>query len=299
MQDVAGKVAFVTGGASGIGLGIAQALLEAGAKVAIADIRADHLDEARHLLAAHAGRTRFIELDITNRAAFAAAADETEQALGVVQILCNNAGVGVLGLVERAGYSDWDWSGSVNLDGLYNGIHVFLPRMIALGQGGHIVNTASKAGLLPIRRCGFYTAQKAAVIALSEVMATELAEHQIGVSAFCPGPVQTNIRETGALRPAEFKDGSGYADIEAEIAKRPINPLEMTPREVGERVLNGIRANDLFIITHREFKEGVAKRFAAILASFPDEPINVERHKSLPPITCNPIYDEILAKKAP
>ncbi len=298
MQDVAGKVAFVTGGASGIGLGIARAFVAAGLKVVIADIRDDHLDDARKVFAHTAAQVHFVKLDITDRAGFAAAADEAERAFGKVHILCNNAGVGVLGPIAKAGYGDWDWSIGVNLGGVFNGIHTFLPRMLAHGESGHIVNTASKAGLLPISNCSLYTAAKAAVIGLSEVMHGELAAQNIGVSAFCPGPVQSNIREAGALRPAQYRADSGYAEVEKFLADRPIDPAWMDPLEVGERVLKGIRQNDLYIITHREFKEGIAERFAAIMASFPDEEINVARRDKLPPIICNPIFAEIIKNKA-
>ena len=297
MQDVAGKVAFITGGASGIGLGIARAFAAAGIRLVVADVREDHLAQARDVLTAQAAQAHFIKLDVTDRAGFAAAADEAERVFGPVHILCNNAGVGILGPVAKAGFDDWDWSMGVNLGGVFNGIHSFLPRMLAHGQGGHIVNTASKAGLLPIANCGLYTAQKAAVIALSEVMHSELAEQNIGVSAFCPGPVQSNIRETGALRPAQYRTDTGYAEVEKNLAGRPINPAWMDPLEVGQRVLAGVRANDLFIITHREFREGVADRCAAIMASFPNEPINEERRANLPPIMANPIYPAIVKRK--
>ena len=152
-----------------------------------------------------------------------------------------------------------------------NGIQTFLPRLLAHGEGGHIVNTSSMAGVLPIPGAAIYITAKAALIGLSEALRSELAPEGIGVSAFCPGPVQTNIREGGRTRPERYGD-SGYAELERELEERPNSPLWMDPLECGERVLEGIRRDDLYIFTHREFREGADERFRAMLASFPDEP---------------------------
>jgi NAD(P)-dependent dehydrogenase (short-subunit alcohol dehydrogenase family) len=293
MQEVEGKTAFVTGGASGIGRGMAQAFAAAGMNVVIADLRADHVERAlAELPAAHA-----IELDVTDREGFARAADEAERVFGNVHVLCNNAGMGILGPVTAARYDDWDWGLGVLLGGVVNGIQTFLPRMLAHGEGGHIVNTSSMAGVLPIPGAAIYITAKAAVIGLSEALRSEVASEGIGVSAFCPGPVQTNIREGGRMRPERYGD-SGYRELERELEERPNHPLWMDPLECGERVLAGIRRDDLYIFTHPEFREGADERCRAMLASFPDEPRNEERAEAIAFLLSNPIFAEVLARRS-
>jgi NAD(P)-dependent dehydrogenase (short-subunit alcohol dehydrogenase family) len=290
MEEVAGRTAFVTGGASGIGLGMAQAFVAAGMNVVIADLRPDHIQMAMEDL--ERGRAHAIELDVTDRRAFARAADEAESVFGNVHVLCNNAGMGILGSVTDARYDDWDWGLGVLLGGVVNGIQTLLPRMRAHGEGGHIVNTASMAAVIPVPGAAIYNTAKAAVVALSESLRSDLADEPIGVSAFCPGPVQTNIREAGRMRPERYRD-SGYLDLERELEERPNSPLWMDPQECGERVLAGIRRNDLYIFTHREFREGAEERFQAMLASFPDEPLNEGRAAAIRFLIENPIFREV------
>jgi short-subunit dehydrogenase len=132
------------------------------------------------------------------------------------------------------------------------------------------------------------------VIAMCESLRGELAADNIGVSAFCPGPVATNIREAGILRPDRYKADSGLGELERDLAKRENSPNWMSIEECGERVLRGIRRNDLFIFTHREFKEGVEERMQAMVDSFPDEEINEKRAAEIPFLTRNPIYAQVL-----
>jgi NAD(P)-dependent dehydrogenase (short-subunit alcohol dehydrogenase family) len=292
MKNVKGKVAFITGGASGIGLGIARAFVNAGMKVAIADIRNDALEAAKagFVEAGKADRVVTIQLDVTDRRAMANAADATEKAFGKVHVLVNNAGIGIGGPVREAKYADWDWGLDVNLGGVINGIQEFLPRLIAHGEGGHIINTSSMAAVVPMRMASIYITAKAAVLGLSEELRGELEPDNIGVSAFCPGPVQTNIAHSGELRPDKYRANSGYAKFEQQLKERPNSPLWMHPDEVGKRVLKGLRHNDLFIFTHREFKKGLTQRCRKMLASFPDEEINKARYKEIKWLTENPIY---------
>jgi NAD(P)-dependent dehydrogenase (short-subunit alcohol dehydrogenase family) len=298
MEEVAGKVAFVTGGASGIGLGIARAFVGAGMKVALADVRRDHIDEAAASFAAsgQSDSVHAIQLDVTDREAFVRAADEAERVFGNVHVLVNNAGVGVLGPVKLARYDDWDWVLGVMIGGVVNGIQTFLPRILAHGEGGHIVNTSSMAAVVPIPGASIYITAKAAIIGLSEAIRGELAPDGIGVSAFCPGPVQTNISESGKTRPERYRRDTGYAELEQELEQRPNSPLWMDPVECGERVLRGVRRNDLYIFTHREFREGADERFRAMLASFPDEPLNAERADEIRFLLSNEIFREELDK---
>ena len=296
MADVAGKTAFITGGANGIGLGIARALVNAGAKVVIADIRESSLAEAKASLGVD-DRVETVVLDVTDRPGFARAADQAEARFGKIHLLIGNAGVGIMGPIVDARYDDWDWAMGVNFGGVINGLVTILPRIRAHGEGGQIVTTSSQSALIPISYSATYTAAKAAVLGLSEAIRGELAAENIGVSAFMPGPVQSHIAMSGELRPDEFKADSGYVKREEELEKRPVSPLWMTPDEVGERVLAGIRANDLYILTHPEFAAGMRTRFDAILASMPDEPINQERAAAIGFLLGNKEFDAQLARR--
>ena len=298
MDPVTGKVAFITGGASGIGLGLSKVLVKAGMKVVMADVREDHLAAAAEFFAQD-GRKRDVltlRLDVTDRAAFAQAAQDTLRTFGKVHLLVNNAGMGLLGPIKQARFDDWDWGIGVMIVGVINGIQTFLPHLLAHGEGGHIVSTSSMAAVVPIPNCSIYIMAKAALIGLSESLRGELAPDNIGVSAFCPGPVQTNIRESGKTRPDKFRKDSGFADFEQRLEQRPNSPLWMDPEECGERILRGIRRNDLYIFTHREFREGAEEHYRAMVASFPDEPLNTERADAIRYLLSNPIFKEVLDK---
>ncbi|MGH7075699.1 MAG: SDR family NAD(P)-dependent oxidoreductase [Stellaceae bacterium] len=288
-----GKVAFVTGGASGIGFGMAQVFLRNGMKVVIADVRQDHLDAAAAELKG-ANNVHFIRLDVTDRAAMAAAADEAERVSGKVHVLCNNAGVGILGGARTATFDDWDWGIGVNLGGVVNGIETFMPRLLAHGEGGHIVNTASMAGVLPGAGATIYVTAKAAVVGLSESLRAELAPDHIGVTVLCPGPITTNIHEVAKLRPEKYRN-TGLGEIESALATRAPSPVWMDPILVGEMVMDAIRRDLLFIFTHNEFKEGVRQRFEATLAAFPRGPVDEEKAKRFGFPVANPMYTEMLA----
>jgi NADP-dependent 3-hydroxy acid dehydrogenase YdfG len=291
MQDVKGKVAFITGGASGIGLGMAKAFVNAGMNVVLADIRLDHIEEATAYFKnkGQSAQVHALSLDVTDRAAFTRAADEAESRFGKIHVLCNNAGMGLVGPLKMTRFADWDWGLSVMIGGVVNGLQIIIPRIVKHGEGGHIVSTSSMAAIIPIPGTVIYTAAKGALVAISETLRGELAPDNIGVSAFCPGPVQTNIRETGKIRPAQFQD-SGLKEREKQLAERPNSPNWMTIEECGERVLRGMQRNDLYIFTHREFKEGAAERFETMLASFPDEPINTTRASEIGFLTSNAIF---------
>jgi len=295
MQDIAAKTAFITGGASGIGLGMARVFVREGMNAVLADIRQDHLDEAQALFGADglADRVLTVRLDVTDRDAYERAADAAERRFGKVHILCNNAGMGLGGPIKQTRHADWDWGIGVMITGVTNGITIMLPRILKHGEGGHIVNTSSKAALVPVSGFAIYGTCKAAMTGLSEAIRAELAGDNIGVSCFCPGPVQSNIRETGRTRPEHLKADSGLLQEEAELERRPNSPLWMDPIECGERVLAGIRRNDLYILTHPEFKAGTAEKFAAILKSFPDEPINEARADSIRYILTNAIFKDM------
>jgi len=297
LQTVRDKTAFITGGASGIGLGMAQAFVAAGMRVVIADVRPEALRVA--LAALDAGpRVYGVQLDVTDRAAFSAAADEVERNFGPVHVLCNNAGVGMLGSIKSTTYDDWDWCLSVNLGGVVNGIQTFLPRMLAHRQGGHVVNTSSIGAVAPGPGGAPYLASKGAIHLLSEGLKLELLEDNIGVTVLFPGPTQTQINKVADLRPARYRD-TGLADVEAQLAAKPLFDNGLDPRVVGDMVLDAIRRDLLFVFTHNEFREGVARRFEAILQGFPDGPVDAERAQGFGFALIPALYGEILARNAP
>jgi NAD(P)-dependent dehydrogenase (short-subunit alcohol dehydrogenase family) len=232
MTRFEGRIAFVTGGASGIGLGIARALVARGVQVVIADLRPDHISTALGQFAG-AGRSNTvsaIELDVSNRVAYAQAAEKMQADFGGVDILINNAGVGIEGPVRQATYADWDFGLGVNLGGVVNGLHCFVPQMLAHGRGGHIVNTSSLAAttVMPAN-FAIYAAGKAAVLNLSENLRGDLAEAGIGVSALLPGFVKTNIHQAGQNRPAQWRQGSGFAESEQVLGEPATTGWSLIP----------------------------------------------------------------------
>jgi NAD(P)-dependent dehydrogenase (short-subunit alcohol dehydrogenase family) len=273
ISDFTGKTAFITGGASGIGLGIAKVLAGRGAQVVIADLRPDHIETALASFAGGPGSdsVRAIELDVTNRVAYFQASEQMKKKYGGIDILVNNAGVGSEGPLRKAGWVDWDFGLGVNLGGVVNGIHCFMPQMLARGRGGHIVNTSSLAAttLMP-GQYAIYAAGKAAVLNLSENLRGDLEADGIGVSVLLPGFVKSNIHEAAQNRPARLREGSGFAASEQSLSERQFGEGWMEPEQVGELVADGILANQLYIISHGEFKNRMRERFEAMMAAVPD-----------------------------
>ncbi|HTY94348.1 MAG TPA: SDR family NAD(P)-dependent oxidoreductase [Steroidobacteraceae bacterium] len=295
MQDLGGKIAFVTGGSSGIGLGLVKAFAAAGMSVAFTYRQERHRDEALgHFRGRPGPRVHAIRLDVTDRPGFAAAADEAERVLGgPVQVLVNNAGVGVLGPMEHATYADWDWVMGINVGGVINGVQTFLPRMLAMGRPGHIVNVASIGGLAALGSAGLYATSKFAVVGLSEALRTEMVGRGIGVSVFCPGLVKSNIGDSGRNRPAELAR-SGYAppQTDAGAAMPPFMLDAMDADTAAGYVLDGIRHNRLYILSHPEFREVLGARSRLLLGSIPDEAVDQARIESARWLLSNPIYDK-------
>lgn len=269
-----GKVAFVTGGASGIGLGIATVLAERGAQVVLADLRQDHIDTA---LAGFAGAGRSnqvsaMRLDVTDREAYREAAVRMEREFGGIDILVNNAGVGLEGPILEATYADYDFGFGVNLGGVINGFVEFVPQMTAHGRGGHIVSTASLAAEVVMPpHLAIYGASKAAVCHYCEAVKPELAEKGIGVSILLPGPVKSNIHETQSNRPAHLLAASGYKASEERLSRRIVGDNWMEPEDVGELVADAILADRTYIVTHGFYKDGIRARAEAVLAATPDQ----------------------------
>jgi NAD(P)-dependent dehydrogenase (short-subunit alcohol dehydrogenase family) len=277
LKDVEGKVAFITGGDSGIGLGIARACADAGMKVVITYRTKAHLDDAMKLLAGAGDRIHAISVDVTDRAGMEKAAVETTEVFQKVHLLVNNAGVAIIGGLSKASYDDWDWGMSVNLNGVFNGVRTFLPRMQAHGEGGQVVATSSLAGLLGHGPAGVYTASKFAVVGMMEALRSELDGTNIGVSVFCPGLVNTNIGDSGRNRPANLADAGFKPDPKMMAQMRAAmknmkGPLPgMDALEAGRRVLQGVRNNDLYILTTPEYEAEFRARGEAIVASLPTD----------------------------
>ncbi len=268
-----GKTAFVTGGASGIGLGISKVLAARGARVVMADLRPDHIANALKQFAggAQSNQVSALELDVTSREAYADAAAHMQRDFGGVDILVNNAGVGLEGPVLDATYADYDFGFGVNVGGVINGFVSFLPQMIAHGRGGHIVSTASLAAEVVMPpHLAIYGASKAAVCHYCEAVKPELAEKGIGVSILLPGPVKSNIHETQQNRPAHLLEGSGFKASEAQLGRRIVGDNWMEPEEVGELVADGILANKTYLVTHGFYKDAMRARAEAVLAATPD-----------------------------
>jgi len=271
MKDIEGKVAFITGGASGVGLGMAEVFSKAGMKVAIADIRQDHLDDAVEYLKQRDVSVHTIRVDVTDREGMAQAAEETVRVFGKVHLLCNNAGINVFKTVDESTYEDWDWITGINLDGVFNGIKSFLPHIEAHGEGGHIVNTASMAAFVAGATAGIYTATKFAVRGMSESLRLSLADKRIGVSILCPGLVKSRIYESEQIRPENLTRADHKVDEEWTRQLEQVHQMGMEPVEVAEKTLRGIRNNDFYILSHPDHREEVEILCRELLAAFPDE----------------------------
>jgi len=276
MHDFNGKVAFITGGGSGVALGQAKVFAEAGARVVIADIREDHLEQAMNFFGRTDAQVHPILLDVTDRAAFVEAADETERVFGPVQLLFNTAGVSIFGPLEKSTYDDYDWQMGVNFGGVVNGIQTFVPRMIKYGKGGHIVNTSSVGGIIAAGPAGIYTASKFAVRGLSEALRSELAKYDIGVSVLCPANVNTNIAEAVQTRPQKYsKSGYRFNDAVLESLRR-IYSAGKNPVELAEETLEAVQENWPYIIPYPEVRQALQNHFAEILAALPPEDADPE-----------------------
>ncbi|MBN2042109.1 MAG: SDR family NAD(P)-dependent oxidoreductase [Spirochaetes bacterium] len=280
MKEFNGKTAFITGGGSGIGLGMARVFVDAGMRVVIADIRQDHLDEAMTFFDQPAHVHPMI-LDVSDRDAMARAAREAENVFGPVHVLCNNAGINIISPLDQAGYEDWDWLLSVNLGGVINGLVTFIPHFREHGQGGHIVNTSSIAGIVAGPGNGIYSATKFAIRGLSESLRYDMAVYGVGVSVLCPGTVATNLHKSEEHRPSvyEGKINETIQEIRSLTGRlfKEVLPTGMDPVEVGKKVLRGIKNNDFYIMPHPEFREEFQESFNEIIAALPDEPLDPVR----------------------
>ena len=258
MDTLEGKVAFVTGGASGIGLGMAKAFLKRGMKVAIADIRQDRLSKAELALNSP-GKLVTIELDVRDRSAIERAADEVEAAFEKVHVVCNNAGIGGRSNGHLIPMDDWNRVLDINLHGVFHGVQVFFPLIKRHGEGGHFVNTASTAGLQPNLNQSAYCTSKYAVVGYTEVLRSDLEQENISASVLCPWVVDTPIFHTDL----DDDDEAGIAERRKQLTF--LKELAVSSDLVGEQVANGILNDELYIFCDREGTRNlVEKRTQAI-----------------------------------
>lgn len=277
MQEVSGKVAFVTGGASGMGLAMVRSFTAAGMKVAVADIEQRALDAVAEEFAGSNSQVITLPLDVTDRAAMEQAADAAEEAFGKIHVVCNNAGVAVGGAVDEMSYADWDWVLGVNVNGVVNGVQTFARRIEAHGEGGHFVNTASMAGHIAVPGLSVYSMSKFAVVGLSEVMRADLAGKGIGVSVLCPGVVNTNIFDSGRNRPADLAGdrdtasmvlSAAVGDEERAARVAEILAAALDPGVVGDMVLHAILTDEFYVFTHPEIRGMTDARNSEMTGAF-------------------------------
>jgi len=278
-RDWTGKVAFITGGGTGIGFGIARAFSNHGLRLALSYRNEEQRARCTQWFADN-GREQplWVKLDVTDRDAFARAADEVVAHFGKVHVLVNNAGVSVFGPTDEASYDDFDWIMGVNFGGVVNGIVSFVPRIKETGEGGHVVNVASMAAYLSGPQAGIYTASKFAVRGLTESLRYNLVPYGVGVSLVCPALVATDAGLSALKRPAAFGE-SGFAPVNEEELRRFAGIFQggMDPLEAGEKIFRGMDRNDGLIFTHPEFADDFKDIYETSLAALPDEVAPPER----------------------
>ena len=266
MDSFKDRVAVVTGGAGGIGMALARAFAGRGAKLVLADLDSEALARATSELQALGAEAIGVPTDVTELDSVEQLAARAVDHFGAVHIVCNNAGVAPFGMMTQATHKDWEFTMGVNFWGVVHGVETFVPRMLAQGQGGHIVNTASMAGLVGMQWLGLYCASKFAVVGLSESLHRELQPQGIGVSVLCPMIVDTNINaNTVRMRPARMRNPT--PDPEAPPASAMKGGV-IDPGEVGRRVVRGIERGDLYILTHPEQREFLRRRAAKLDGMF-------------------------------
>jgi NAD(P)-dependent dehydrogenase (short-subunit alcohol dehydrogenase family) len=265
IESFTGKVAVVTGGASGIGRGMARAFAAEGADVVVADIDEPAAEQTAAELRKSGVRASAVTLDVRDRASVDALAESTLRDMGAVDIVANNAGVFLRGPMADTTEDDWQFVLSINLDGMFRVGQTFASILRERGGGGHIVNTASIGGFLSSRECVPYAVSKFGVVAYSEALRVELAPLGIGVSTLCPGPIDTNLTTSDKLRPDGDRRGSHSSGLEELVAGG------MRPDDVGPIVVAGIRRDAAYIFTH-DYRQTFRQRFDAVLAEFDHVP---------------------------
>ena len=268
MEDVSGKVAFITGGANGIGFGMVRAFLAEGMKVAVADWSPDHIAKAKDALQGN-NAVHFIRTNVADRQSLRDAAQEALDVFGKIHVLCNNAGVNGGGVADDPDFDAWDKAMAVNLGGVINGTKIIVPIIKRQGEGGHVVNTSSMAGVVPLPGLAAYSASKYAVRGFTESLRMQLAPLGIGVSCLFPGATRT-----GMLFAPEDQPDTDFHEEQANdfqkalwaAARAAIDPLD-----TGRAVMNAIKENRFYVFTNREFLDEVKERNREMEDAFPDQ----------------------------
>lgn len=277
MQIQPGQVAAITGGGSGIGRELALACAARGMAVAIADVELHAAAQTVALVQARGGRAFAQRVDVTDAAQVEAFAERTFLEFGACHLLCNNAGVLVLGPLLQATAADWQWVMDVNLFGIVNGINAFLPRMLAMACPAHVLNSVSLRGIVAGPSCGVYAASKFAALGLTETLSLELADRNIGVTALCPWSVDTGIMTSERNRPGA---GGGLAQDDIETLKKAgNNPITIGADRVAAVALEAVEDDALYAITHPCARDLIEQRLSGMLASL--ERVR-QRHPDLP-----------------
>ncbi len=263
MDDLRERVAVVTGAASGLGRAMAQRFAAEGMKVMLADIDADGVADTARALVEQGRDVRALRVDVSDSAAVEMLAEQTMQTFGAVHLVCNNAGVVKNARSWALTIDDWNWVLGVDLWSAIHGVRSFVPRLLAQGNGGHVVNTASMAGLLPIPNLAAYAVAKSGVVALSESLQMELAAEgsDIGVSVLAPGYIATRISDSARNRPSDLGDSAAPPSVQ-----RTSSGLQssMTADNVADQVVAAVRAKRFWILTHDNYREVIRQRAAGI-----------------------------------
>jgi NAD(P)-dependent dehydrogenase (short-subunit alcohol dehydrogenase family) len=271
MDPFRGRVAVITGGGGGIGAALARAFAARGARLALADVDLAAAEAVAKSLAAGGAEAEAFAVDVTDRADVARLADAVAARFGRVHIVCNNAGVALGGQMWSAPLEDWEYTMAVNFWGVLYGVQAFVPRLLAQGEGGHIVNTASMAGLTGMSFLGMYCASKFAVVGLTESLSRELRPRGIGVSVLCPMIVETGINRNSLARHPDPERRKAANLAPPNDGAPPMRGGVIAPESVARRVVRAIERNDLYILTHPEQREILRRRAERIDAMFEPE----------------------------
>lgn len=294
MKELKGKTAFITGGASGLGLGIAKTCAAEGMNVVIADLRQNVLDKAEAVFKENNWPVLCIQLDVSDLDAYKKAVEAANEKFGNIHLLINNAGICcAFGPLNEVSFKEIELGISVNLWGVINGIKLILPQMLAHGEPSHIVSTASMSAVLPSGKCDIYNFTKAGVVAIMESLAEDYMDSNVGFSSFCPGPHDTALGANSSEVTDKLLGNERPVVEQTDMNTLPEydNSVTRSPDEAGRRVVRGIKRGDLYIFTHHEFEKGLSERFNAITRALPSETDNERFFNEFDFLAGHPVFN--------